>query len=82
MMMNPRRMVAACATLSLVLGATAYGAVGGGNSANAKLCQKSGWMEWVTAEGTPFANTGMCVSYAAQGGVLRPLIIGGGGGGQ
>ena len=76
--MNPSRMVVVCATLSFVLGATAAGAVAGGNSANAKLCQKSGWQEWVTADGAPFANAGLCVSYAAQGGALRPLVSGGG----
>ena len=76
--MNSRRMVAVCATLLLVLGATTAEAVAGGSSANAKLCQKSGWMEWVTADGAPFANTGMCVSYATQGGALRPLTAGGG----
>jgi hypothetical protein len=77
--MNPRRLVAVFAALSLALGTTASGAMAGGNSANAKLCQKSGWTEWVTAEGTPFANAGQCVSYAAQGGSLTPL---GGGGGE
>ena len=76
--MNPRRMVAVCASLSLVLGATAAGAAAAGNSTNAKACQKSGWTEWVTSDGAPFVNTGTCVSYAAHGGALRPLTIGGG----
>ena len=60
--MNPNRTVVALATLSLVLGTTAAGAVAGGNSENAKLCLKSGWMDWVTADGAPFATTGLCVS--------------------
>ena len=42
----------------------------GGNSANAKLCQKGGWKNWVRADQTPFKNQGACVSYAAKGGVL------------
>jgi len=43
---------------------------GGGNSANAKSCQKGEWMNWVRADKTLFANQGGCVSYAAQGGNL------------
>ena len=76
--MNPGRIVVACVTLSVVLGGTAAGAIAGGNSTNAKSCQKSGWKEWVAADGAPFANAGLCVSYAAQGGVLRPRVSGGG----
>jgi hypothetical protein len=42
----------------------------GGNSANAKACQKGGWMSMVGADGTTFANQGACVSYGAQGGTF------------
>ena len=41
----------------------------GGNSANAKLCQKNGWQALVGTNGA-FANEEACVSYAAQGGKL------------
>ena len=60
----------------LVLGigaATASG--GGGNSANAKSCQKKGWMELVRSDGTAFRNQGDCVSYGAQGGTLHPVFV-------
>ncbi len=76
--MNSFKIVAACSTVAVVLCTTAAGALAGGNSANAKLCQKTGWQGFVTAEGAPFANGGLCVSYAAQGGALRPLTTGGG----
>jgi hypothetical protein len=47
---------------------------GGGNSDNAKACQQSGWQNLVRQDGSGFKNTGDCVSYAAQGGVLKPAI--------
>jgi hypothetical protein len=43
---------------------------GGGNSESAKACQ-SGWQNLVRQDGTAFKNTGDCVSYAAQGGILK-----------
>ena len=43
---------------------------GGGNSANAKLCQKGGWQMLVRADGSSFDSQADCVSYAAQGGTL------------
>ena len=42
----------------------------GGNSLNAKACQKNGWQELVTSTGTAFASEEACVAYAAQGGML------------
>ena len=45
---------------------------GGGNSANAKLCQKNGWMNQVRSDGTSFNNEDECVSYGAKGGTLMP----------
>ena len=44
---------------------------GGGNSDNAKACQQGGWQNLVRQDGSGFNNTGDCVSYAAQGGVLK-----------
>jgi hypothetical protein len=41
-----------------------------GNSANAKLCQKGGWENWVRQDQTPFANQDDCVAYTAMGGRL------------
>jgi hypothetical protein len=60
----------------LVLGigaATALG--GGGNSADAQLCQQNGWMNLLRSDGTTFSNTGDCVSYGAHGGTLHPLFV-------
>jgi hypothetical protein len=59
-----------CVLLVLALAGAGSALAGGGNSANAKLCQKGGWTSWVRADKTAFASQGACVSYAAQGGVL------------
>jgi hypothetical protein len=42
----------------------------GGNSANAKACQKGGWMNLVRSDQSSFNNQGACVSYGAHGGAL------------
>jgi hypothetical protein len=44
---------------------------GGGNSDNAKACQQGGWQNLVRQDGTGFNNQGECVSYGAQGGLLK-----------
>ena len=48
----------------------------GGNSANAKLCQKGGWETLATSEDPhiAFTNQGACVSYGAQGGVITAVV--------
>jgi hypothetical protein len=49
---------------------------GGGNSANAKKCQKGGWQTLQTSTGGTFASQDECVSYAAQGGELfKPSLV-------
>ena len=50
--------------------ATAY--AGGGNSANAKLCQKDGWMTVQGSGGTQFTSQDACVSFGANGGTIVP----------
>ncbi|MBD0330391.1 MAG: hypothetical protein ICV64_09860 [Thermoleophilia bacterium] len=62
--------VAVLAALGALVLASAAAAENGGNSANAKLCQKGGWEELVDADGGAFANAGACVSYAARGGTF------------
>lgn len=53
-----------------------FAAIDNGNSANAESCRDSGWTGYVTGTGSTFKNTGDCVSYAAQGGVLyKPQTI-------
>jgi hypothetical protein len=67
--MRMRIALALCAALALSIGvATATAA--GGNSANAKLCQKGGWMNVQGSDGTQFASEDECVSYGAHGGTI------------
>jgi hypothetical protein len=62
------------ASLVLAIGA-ATALAGGGNSANAKLCQKDGWMNSVRSDGTSFSGPGECVSYGAHGGTLHSVLV-------
>jgi hypothetical protein len=64
-----RTALALCVGLALVVGVAT--ATAGGNSDAAHACQQNGWQNLVRQDGTPFLNTGDCVSYAAQGGVLK-----------
>ena len=45
-----------------------------GNSAAAKACQKGGYKSLFREDGTGFANTGECVSYAARGGAFKAPV--------
>jgi len=65
-------MLVLCMVLALTV-AVAVANAGGGNSANAKLCEKGGWQDWVRTDRSAFKNQGDCVSYAAQGGTLTSL---------
>src|SRR2546426_6364819 len=68
-----------CMVAALVVGVSPVSA-GGGNSANAKKCQKGGWKNYVRADlRTLFTSEEDCVSYAAQGGrlVLIPKLASG-----
>jgi len=69
--MKRRRLLAAlsAALLAGALAAVPAGA-SGGNSANAKLCQKGGWQTAQSNNGSGFASNDDCTSYAASGGVL------------
>jgi hypothetical protein len=62
-------MLVLCAALALSVGIGT--AAAGGNSDAAHACQQGGWQNLVRQDGTGFKNTGDCVSYAAQGGVLK-----------
>jgi hypothetical protein len=68
--MRLRILLVCCAALALTVGVATATAGNGGNSANAKKCQKGGWQYWAQADGTLFASQDACVSYAAGGGVL------------
>lgn len=52
-------LVVACAALVV---APAAMTKGGSNSANAKLCQKGGYKDWVTDQQAPFQTEQECVS--------------------
>ena len=68
-----------CAAIALTAGITTATA-GGGNSANAKKCQKNGWQALVNATGSAFTSEDECTAYAAHGGSLysaAPCLNGG-----
>lgn len=56
--------------LSVGVATAAAGNGNGGNSGNAKLCQKDGWQSLYTSTGG-FSSEDECVAYAAQGGTLE-----------
>jgi hypothetical protein len=60
-----------CACVTLLSTSLTY-ADGPGNSDAARMCQQGGYLDYTRADGSPFRNVGECVSYAAQGGILRP----------
>lgn len=69
-----RRGPAALALLT-ALAVTVSGAAsaqGDGSSLAAEQCRLDGWQQVMGADGTTFANTGLCVAYAARGGQLVP----------
>ena len=66
-----RRLLLLALTLVVALGVgSSVALAGGGNSANAKACQKNGWMNLQSSTGGSFANASECVSYGAAGGTL------------
>jgi hypothetical protein len=67
--MRARSILVLCVALAVAVG-VAPAAGRGGNSQNAKKCQKGGYKNWVRADQTTFKNVGQCVSYAAKGGTL------------
>jgi hypothetical protein len=72
--MKPRHLTlltTVVAVLALAVG-LATATAGGGNSANAKSCQKDGWTTLVTSTGATFSNEDECTGYGARGGVFYP----------
>jgi hypothetical protein len=63
------------ATAVVCLSQAALASAGGGNSANAKLCQKGGWQTLVRSDGSTFASEEACVSYAAHGTLFQAASI-------
>jgi len=64
--------VLATTVMALVLAAGAL-AASGGNSANAKLCQKGAWQGLMDSSANAFPSQDECVSHAAQGGAIYAL---------
>src|SRR3954465_8593352 len=64
-----RTVLVLCTVFALMVG-VATATAGGGNSANAKQCQKKGWQTLYRSDGSAFAGEEACVSYAATGGTL------------
>jgi hypothetical protein len=76
--MTSRRTVLVFAAVLVIFGivGAAAAVAGGGNSANAKLCQKNGWQSVETDTGGHFADAEACTSFAASGGTLfNPTLI-------
>jgi hypothetical protein len=65
--------LALLATLAAALAVAGGALAGGGNSANAKLCQKGGWKTLMGSSANAFANQDGCVGYAARGGAIYEL---------
>jgi hypothetical protein len=78
---RPWRSAAATALalmVSLALAAPALAKPGGnagGNSDAAAACEDGGYSDWTDAAGNAFRNEGACVSYAAHGGTLVPVVV-------
>lgn len=58
-------------TLVVLTGPMAASAASTSDAAHA--CQQGGYLDWTREDGTPFRNTGACVSYVAHGGILVPV---------
>jgi hypothetical protein len=65
--------LALVATLVAALVVAGGALAGGGNSANAKLCQKGGWQTLMDSSANTFANQDECVGYGAHGGAIYAL---------
>jgi hypothetical protein len=62
----------AALAITLVVASGAL-AAGGGNSANAKLCQKGGWQTLMDSSARAFSDEDACVAYGGHGGAVYAL---------
>lgn len=67
--------LALLSTLALAAPALAKPGNAGGNSEAAAACEDGGYLDWTDAAGNAFRNAGACVSYAAHGGTLVPVVV-------
>lgn len=71
--MSPKKCLLAFALVAMLVFAGGALAAHGGNSANAKLCQKGGWQTLMDSSAAPFASQDDCVAYGARGGAIYAL---------
>ena len=71
---HPGAAIASAVLLTLAVAAPAL-AKGGGNAAAAAACEGEGYQSWTDEAGGAFRNGGACVSYAAHGGTLVPVVV-------
>lgn len=71
----PRTAAIALAVLATLAIAAPVLAKPGGNSFASAACADRGYLDWTDAAGNAFRNAGACVSYAAHGGTLVPLVV-------
>jgi hypothetical protein len=71
--MRMRIVLVLCAVFAVTVGVATANADKGGNSANAKLCQKGGWVDQQGFDGTQFTSEEQCVAFAAAGGTIVPI---------
>ena len=67
--------MAAIAVALLATIAFALPVAAGGNAGASAACEGAGYLEWTDAESNAFRNAGACVSYAARGGRLVPVVV-------
>jgi hypothetical protein len=72
-MLSPKKYLLGLALVAALVFAGGALAAGGGNSANAKLCQKDGWQTLMDSSAAAFPSQGACVSYGAHGGAVYAL---------
>ena len=73
--MRIRIVLALFAAVVLTVGVATASGGNGGNSPNAKKCQKGGWTRLVGADGRTFKNQGACVAHGAKGGKYATGLI-------
>ncbi len=59
-----------------LMAAVPLGVSAQGSNEAAEVCKEGGYLNWTTKPGgEPFTNTGECVSYAALGNTLVPVVV-------
>lgn len=76
-MLSPKKSMLGLALLAALASSLVFAdgalAAKGGNSGNAKLCQKGGWQTLMDSSAASFSSEDACVSYGAHGGAIYAL---------